>query len=129
MASPITQAYKEITKHPRLVEYFGVGKIYREVVPSDITESEDIAQHLPLARISDIQSTDSGYASNRATYTESALQFSAWSTGFGELDSLEDILREIMPEMGYTLTFSYITYDPDMNLPYLVFRYSYQKAL
>lgn len=129
MASPMTQAYGEITKHPRLIEFFGAGKIFREMVPKDITESKDITQHLPLGRLSDIQNMDGGYASNRATYTESMIQFSAWDTGFGKLDKLQDILREIMPEMGYTLTFSYTTYDPDMDLPYLILRYSYEKAV
>ena len=129
MATPISQAYKELSKHQTIKDLFK-GKFYREEIPKEILQNKNtIVNSMPFARINDITNERIGYASNRANYTQSTLQLSVWGDKYSTLDQIDEALNEFMAAMGYAETFSYTTRDPDIDKPYLVKRYSYYKEL
>lgn len=128
MANQMSKAFSEIAFNNTIKEWFGDFKIFREAVPTSISESENIEDYLPIGCLYDIENVEGGYASNRSTVTHSMLQFSIWAEDFEQLDEIDTILREVMPVMGYTNTFSHSTIDPDINIPYLVNRYRYSKS-
>lgn len=130
MATPISLAFQDFFTNTTLRNHFTQDdeiKIFREEIPPHILESENISGYFPFARINDISNNRTGYASNRATYTESILQFAAWDETFAKLDQLDYKLNSIMAEMGYVETFAYTTIDPDISKPYMIKRYRYQK--
>lgn len=131
MSTNMSQAFKDIAKNPRIYAYFLYNgyreSVYREKVSSNILDTPNIRELVPFACVNDIQNENAGYASNRPRYTESIIQFSAWHKNFAGLDEINDLLAGEMAQMGYVETFSYTTIDPDIELPYLVKRYKFQK--
>lgn len=130
MSTNMSMAFKDITTNPHIRNAFtvlGKVRIYREEIASEVLGDDDIKKYMPFARLNDIQNEMTGFASNRSRYTESILQFSAWGRSFAELDTIDAALKDVMPGMGYAEFYSYTTIDPDINTPYLIKRYRYQK--